>query len=62
MVLFRFFEVVFSGMFFLFFLFFLSYPNDVQNRGGGVKATFGQCPKGSSFFLGITSLTVVTQS
>ena len=25
-------------------------------RGGGVKATFGQCPKGSSFFFRITSL------
>ena len=27
-----------------------------REMGGGVKATFGQCPKGSSFFLGITSL------
>ena len=27
-----------------------------RGGGGGVKATFGQCPKGSSFFLRITSL------
>ena len=27
-----------------------------QGGGRGVKATFGQCPKGSSFFFRITSL------
>ena len=33
------------------------YPKGVQNRwGGGVKATFGQCPKVSGFFLGMSSL------
>ena len=28
-------------------------PQSCPKRGGGVKATFGQCPKGSSFFLGL---------
>ena len=28
-----------------------------QGGWGGVKATFGQCPKGSSFFFRMTSLT-----
>ena len=31
-------------------------PHRCPKQGGGVKATFGQCPKGSSFFLGMTSL------
>ena len=30
--------------------------SQVSKMRGGVKATFGQCPKVSSFFLGITSL------
>ena len=29
-----------------------------QGGGRGVKATFGQCPKGSSFFFRITSLRI----
>ena len=33
-------------------------PTGVQNKGGGVKATFGQCLKGSSFFLRIASLSL----
>ena len=31
-------------------------PQRCPKRGGGGKATFGQCPKGSSFFFVITSL------
>ena len=31
-----------------------------KTRERGVKATFGQCPKGSSFFFRITSLTPYT--
>ena len=31
-------------------------PQRCPKRGGGVKATFGQCPKGSSFFLRMSSL------
>ena len=31
-------------------------PQRCPKQGGGVKATFGQCPKGSSFFFRITSL------
>ena len=28
-----------------------SYLTGVQNEGGGVKATFGQCPKERRFFM-----------
>ena len=34
----------------------LSYLKCLQMGGGGVKATLGKCSKGSSFFLGMTSL------
>ena len=54
------FEVVFSCTFFL-NLFKQKLPQVCPKwvrGGGGVKATFAQCPKESSFFLGITSLRV----
>ena len=34
----------------------LSYLKCLQMGGGGLKATLGKCSKGSSFFLGMTSL------
>ena len=33
-----------------------SYLKYVQNGGGGVKATFGQCPKARRFFPRVSSL------
>ena len=50
------FEVVFSCMFFV-NLFRQKLPQGCPKRvGGGVKATFGQCPKVSGFFFRKTSL------
>ena len=54
-MIFRFFEVVFSCMFFLNLFLFFKLPHRCPKQGGGVEATFGQCPKGSSFFLRIAS-------
>ena len=52
MVVFGYFEVVFCCTFSL-NIFKTKVTPSVSKTGGGVKATFGQCPKVNSFFLGM---------